>query len=112
VKIELYIDSPFGDQEAFRDFLGHHEIAHETINHYLARKGHIVTVWPLSQAPQDSTDWLLDHNQMHKQIGDYLGLSMPDISEVDLNNQGQYADWMLTHGQMHQQIDQALNINT
>ena len=112
MKMELYIDSPFGNDEAFHDFLGHHEVAHQTINLFLARKGHLVTVYPLAQSPKESTDWLLDHNQMHQQIGWFISIPMPDISEVDLNNQEQYADWMLTHAEMHQQIDAALGINT
>ena len=105
-------DAPFGDEDAFNDFLGQHEVAHNTIAAYLIRKGKVMGMYPLAQSPIGNTDWLLDHNQMHQQIAQMTGLIVPDLSEVDFQNEQEYSDWMLDHAQIHEQINQTLGINT
>ena len=105
-------DAPFGNEEAFNDFLGNHEVAHNTIALYLQRAGKNMAVYPLSQSPIENSDWLLDHNQMHQQIAQLSGLIVPDLSEVNFKNEEEFSDWMLAHAQVHEQINQTLGINT
>ena len=105
-------DAPFGNQEAFNDFLGQHDLAHTTIASTMARKGSVLNVVPLADTPVDNKDWLLDHYSTHVEIGRYIGQSVPDISSVDLKNEEQYLDWMLLHAQLHEQINAALGIYT
>lgn len=104
-------DAPFGNADAFTDFLGVHEVSHQTIaSRITAAIGFTITTRPLSDTPAGNPDWLLDHYDIHRQIGAALGLSVPDISEVDLNDRSQYDDWMQGHAQLHEDINTVLGI--
>lgn len=108
--LSIVADAPFGDDDAFSDFLGVHEVAHQTIASRIASKGGIITTRPLSDTPKGNPDWLLDHYDIHRQIGSALGVNVSDISQVDLTNREQYDDWMQTHGQLHSDINAVLGI--
>jgi hypothetical protein len=110
MNLSPFADAPFDDENAFTDFLGAHEVAHQTIANRVTALGRIVTTLPISDAEEDMTDWLLDHYDIHRQIAAALGTHVPDISSVDLDDENQYLDWMRTHASMHESINAALGI--
>jgi len=106
-------DAPFGDELAFLDFLGQNEIAHINYGDVIARQqGRAISaILPIGN-PMESPDWLNDHWQRHSEECALLGISVPDLSGVDLSNETQYLDWMLTHSQLHKQQNLSLGITT
>ena len=112
MNISISSDNPFGDEPAFQDFLGQHQIAHDTINRFLAGSGKLVSAVPLADTPIGNNDWLLDHYQLHLEIGIAIGQSVPDLASVDLTKEDQYLDWMQIHSYLHQQINSFLGITT
>ena len=112
MNIAIVSDAPFGNVDAFNDFLGVHDIAHQTIARFLASAGRPLNSVPLADTPVDNPDWMLDHYQIHVSIGSAIRQSVPDLSSVDLTNEEQYRDWMLIHADLHEQINYALRITT
>jgi len=112
MNISNAVDAPFGDQESFLDFLGQNEIAHVAFGTALARLGHIIASPPPIGNPNESHDWLNDHWHRHRDECVTLGIAVPDLSSVDLQDEEQYRDWMLLHGELHTQQNKALGITT
>ena len=112
MNISPLVDSPFGDREAFLDFLGANEIAHIAFSSALTRRGHIVSAIPPIGNPMETPDWLNAHWQRHRDECSTLGIAVPDLSVVDLHDEHQYLDWMILHGQLHRQQNEALGITT
>ena len=105
-------DAPFGDEDAFLDFLGQNEIAHVSIGSALARLGYVVSSPPPIGNPNETHDWLLDHWQRHRDECVPLGIPVPDLSSVDLQQEEQYLDWMQQHGDLHAQQNLRLGITS
>ena len=104
-------DAPFGNEEAFMDFLGQNEISHQGIADALARNlGSTVAPLPTVDGPSVSEDWLNDHWQRHISECLPLGIIVPDLSSVDLKNENEYLDWMSLHGALHVLQNAALGI--
>ena len=112
MNIAISADTPFGNSEAFLDFLGQNELAHQSIGAALARRGYLVSSPPPIGNPLETTDWLADHWQRHRDECAPLGIGVPDLSVVDLRQEDQYKDWMLLHGQLHTQQNSVLGIES
>jgi hypothetical protein len=115
MNLDIASDNPFGDADAFNDFLGQHEIAHQQINEFMQRKGLDPQSFPLCGNPETDPNWLSDHYQLH--INEFLLLNLgednlPDISVVNFKDQEQYSDWMYTHSQIHDYVNQVLGITS
>ena len=108
--ILISADAPFGNEEAFLDFLGQNEIAHQAYGTALARIGHLVSTVPPIGNPMETPDWLNDHWQRHRDECSPLGLEVPDLSVVELRQEDQYLDWMLLHADLHRQQNNSLGI--
>ena len=111
-KITLAADSPFDDKDAFAEFVGINEIAHQTIARFLQNLGFVIPRVPLTQSPLENPDWLLDHWVLHKAEGNALGIPVADLSSVDLTQEDQYLDWMRSHAALHDAENRALGILT
>jgi hypothetical protein len=112
MNIEAAANAQFGDEDAFLDFLGQNEIAHQTIGAALARDGHIVSSPPPIGNPLETKDWLNDHWQRHRDECKPLGISVPDLSVADLKVEEQFSDWMILHSDLHSQENAALGIRS
>lgn len=112
VNIAIIADAPFEDKDAFLDFLGAHEIAHSGLARKITELGGFVGSRPLGQKPEDDRDWMLDHYQIHLEIGKQVQQPVPDLMGYDLSVQEQYEEWMQIHGAMHEQINAALGIKS
>ena len=112
MSIAIFEKTPFGDENAFADFLGAHYIEHQTIASKLAASGILIRMVPLGDSPVDSRDWMLDHYQIHKDISSHAGGGIPDFSAFDLTDEKQYADWMRLHTAVHVNINAQLGIFT
>lgn len=112
MNLNMSADTPFGNDEAFLDFLGQNEIAHITYGRFLADRAYLVSALPPLGNPLETPDWLADHWQRHTDECTTLGISVPDLSVVDLRNEEQYLDWMLLHAQLHEAQNLALGITS
>ena len=112
VNISPAADAPFGNEEAFLDFLGANEIAHIAFGAALARLGYVVSAPPPLGNPLESEDWLNDHWQRHKDECAIFGVSVPDLSAADLTDESQYSDWMTLHTNLHSAQNAALGITS
>lgn len=110
MNISLAAQAPFGDEAAFDEFLGVHNIAHQTLAERAAQGGVLIVAVPFADTPIGNPDWLLDHYQVHAQLARVTNTVLPDISTVDFTDEGQYHDWMDTHAQVHDQLNQILGI--
>jgi len=105
-------DAKFGDEDAFADFLGQHEVSHQGIAQKLIAAGQLIAMIPMADTPVNHSDWLLDHYQIHREIARVLNTILPDLASVDLQDENQYIEWMRLHGAVHAQINLALGIST
>ena len=105
-------DVPFGDDDAFKVFLGDHLLCHQELNAEIERQyGVAPDIYPLGDNTGD-TDWLLNHYRMHQSLEDILGLvGLSDLSDVDFKDEQQFTDWMLIHNTEHQLLNQVLNLS-
>lgn len=56
-------------------------------------------------------DWLLIHNEMHKSIANYLNLGItPDLTVLDLEDDGSRVQWVDSHSQLHIRVNQVLGL--
>ena len=53
--------------------------------------------------PNDMQEWLDQHQILHQQMNQVLGISGFNLDEVDFNAEGQRAGWIWLNGQEHQQ---------
>lgn len=105
-----FVDTPFGDQDAFKDFLFNNSRAHHDVATKLEQMGHSIDAYPLTDM-SDENDWKEIHNQTHQQEFSLLGLiGLPDLSEVDLKDEQQYDDWMQAHADAHFAVNTALGL--
>lgn len=96
----------FGDEKAFLDFLGVHEVAHRTLARYAAARGYVIPAVPLADTPYNNRDWLLDHEQVHRSLAQASGRPLSgDLATVDLKDKSQFEDWMYWHAALHEQIN-------
>lgn len=111
--ISFLVDTPFGDQSAFADFLFANSRAHHDVATNLEQMGMSIDSYPLTEMG-DPQDWLAIHGQVHNQELEILGLNpnidLIDLGEVDLQDEKQYCDWMYNHALIHQYVNNALGL--
>lgn len=115
MNLDIASDNPYDDKDAFVDFLGQNEIAHQQINEFMLRAGLSPLNFSLTSNPQENPNWLADHYQLHINEFNLLNLgadNLPDLSVVDFTDQGQYLDWMQDHAAVHDYVNQVLGITT
>jgi hypothetical protein len=105
-------DVPFGDEEAFKVFLGDHLLCHQGLSAEIERLfGVAPESYPLGDTSGDS-DWLLNHYRMHLSLQSIIGLTgLSDLSDVDFDDEQQFTDWMLIHSTEHQNLNLVLNLS-
>jgi hypothetical protein len=107
----LYIDSPFGDENAIRDFLFANSQSHSLTALTLEQRGSPIASQPIGDMASQR-DWLEVHQKIHSDELAALGIPEMgvDLSQVDLQDKKQYRDWMLQHAYIHQYINAALGL--
>jgi hypothetical protein len=105
-------EAPFGDDESFLDFLGQNELSHISIGKALALNGYILTSAPPIGNPLETSDWMLDHWQRHREECLPLGIPVPDLSTANLRDEVEYEDWMQLHAILHEQENSLLGITS
>ena len=108
--IQSLIDTPFGNAEAFNDFLFANSSFHSAAATKLEGMGKSIDAYPLNEIG-NVKDWMLIHYQTHQQEFAQLGLvGLPDLSEFDLSDEQQYNDFMLAHYAAHQAVNAVLGL--
>ena len=100
--IVLWETVPFGDPDAFTDWLLPHWLAHIAV----AEKTGTSLV-PLDDLRKES----FAHAQMHKDQAAKLGLPVTfDFAGYDLSDKSSFYDFMLSHATAHGQLNQAAGL--
>lgn len=60
--------------------------------------------------PASMQTWLYQHQLMHQQMDQVLGIAGYDLLDVDLTDRGQFAAWIQSHASEHLQAGQILNL--
>jgi len=107
----LFTDVRFGDDEAWQAFDMIHGITHQTTYQAMLAQNLIPMYLDMFGFPQkDNANYLLDHWQIHQSNARLLGLTIPDLSSVDLTDESQYQDWLKFHATVHLNENAALGI--
>ena len=102
---------PFGDRNAFVDFLGQHGLWHEQFNAMVRRLGGPpFPTMPLGDGPvEEGGDWHLAHQAVHEGSASGLGLSAPpDFTAYDLNHADEFSTYMWAHAAEHLRLRDAV----
>jgi hypothetical protein len=107
IQPSLWQSLQYGDQDAFVDFLGGHELWHRQVDVLIRSAGAApYPSLPLGDGPiGDGGDWHLVHQVIHR--GEAAGLALsepPDFTAYDLNERDQFASWTWLHAQEHQRL--------
>ena len=112
---ELWKSLPFGDKDAFVDFLGQHALWHTALDKVVrAAGGAAYPSLPLGDGPSptdEGGDWHLAHQAVHDGAAVGLGLSAaPDFTAYDLDHRDEFATWTWLHAQEHQRLRVAAGV--
>lgn len=112
--ISPFSDFQYENREAWRDFLLMNGLSHTNYNTSLELLGVLPATYPLldiGDTQDANNDWLQTHYLVHKNIAAVLGLSeIPDLSDVELHDEGQFFNWLQLHQQQHQLINSVLGL--
>jgi glycerate kinase len=104
-------DTPFGDKDAFHDFLLANEMAHNAIAYALTGIGRAIVSVPLADAGSDVNEWMVAHQSIHRQELDALGESgQIELTSADFTNEQEYYDWMQMHAMIHAYVESVLGL--
>lgn len=108
----LLTDVPFNSDEGWDSFTLIHGLSHQTVYNAMLQKNIVPTYYPLFDFPRKDNDgYLLDHWQVHQSNAQLLGIpDLPDLSTVDLSNEGEFQDWLAQHAIVHLNENVALGI--
>lgn len=100
VSAQLWQSLQYGDQDAFVDFLGAHQLWHAQVDHHIRAVGAPpYASLPLGDGPiDDGNDWHLVHQRIHE--GECSGLLIagpPDLTAYDLNRRDDFHTWTWIH---------------
>lgn len=99
----------FGNDQDFDAWRLSHGVAHETIYTSVLSVGAVLDHFP--QFEIGAKDTLLTHYIEHQRIHSFLGLAdLPDLSDVDFEDEGQFSDWHFLHAAAHEQIELSLGL--
>lgn len=74
----------------------------------------IIQVYPIMVVQQGEVgrrDWLNQHEIWHEQIRPYANVTSIDLSQVNLDDPGQFYDWMSLHAQEHDALDTSFGLS-
>lgn len=60
--------------------------------------------------PENLSGWLNNHQAMHNELNQALGISGYDLQELDWQDEGSVADWMAKNFDEHNRIGTFLNV--
>ncbi len=100
------------DDDSWRAFEGLHNVMHTTAYDRMLARNLVPTNFPLGDFPREGNEgYLLDHWEVHRSIARLLNLpDIPDLSIVDLTDQGEAKDWLELHALVHFNENAALGI--
>ena len=111
MNLSISADIQFSDKDGFLDFLGQHELAHQTITRKLQSFGGQTPNYPLTDTPRGDPDWLRNHYAIHQAIASQLLQADPTyLADANLDDPQQFDDWMSAHASLHEQINFRLSI--
>ncbi len=114
VQPQLWQSLPWGDKDAFVDFLGAHQLWHTDLDYRVRLFGGApYPSLPLGDGPvgEDEADWHLVHQAIHDGEAAGLGLSpSPDFTAYDLDKRGEFASWSWLHGAEHIRLLAAVGV--
>ena len=112
--ISPFSEFTYGNKDAWSDFLLVNGLAHTNYNAALELLNVLPATYPLldiGDTREAKNDWLQTHYLTHKNLAALLGLAeIPDLSDVELHDDGEFYNWLQLHQQQHQLIDAALNL--
>jgi len=113
----LWQTIPFEDPDAWEDFLGMHQLWHETLAKATGTSWQPLDVRAVggpmtAEAKQKLTRAaLMINQQMHYDVADALGISRAgDLVSYDLTNRDQYVGWGWVHSNDHERLRVAAGI--
>ena len=100
------------NDESWHSFEGLHNIMHQTAYDRMLDRNLVPTNFPVGSFPREGNEgYLLDHWEIHRSIARLLNLpDIPDLSIVDLTDQGEARDWLELHALVHRNENLALGI--
>lgn len=105
-----FADVPFGNKEAWQDFLFRHSEEHKRIAASISSKYGKQIDAVVFADEGDMKNWLMENSAAHGQEMQVLGIEAINLSDVDLSNEQAYNDWMAQHAMLHQMTQQALGL--
>lgn len=101
---------PFGDQTAWIDFLGVHELQHREFASAIRAAGKAsYPLLPLGDGGGD--EWHQAHQLVHQGETSSLGIaSSPDFTAYDLDDANDFATWTFLHALQHVTIRKQLGL--
>ena len=112
--ISIFNDFVFSNEEAWEDFLMANAKSHDLYNVTLEGLGlpiNSVNLIDMDDSQDGRNDWLQNHNVAHQYLAATLGIdTVPDLYDVQLKDDNQFANWLQLHIQQHQLADLILNL--
>ncbi len=106
----IFISTPFGDEEAMKDFLFANALTHRDIAKSLIVQGNKVDSVPLTDMGNED-DWMRVHSDTHTRELTLLGIDQDiDLSTANLRDEGEFYDWMNTHALLHVYMNNVLGL--
>ncbi len=107
----LWQDVPYGDSDAWQDFLGVHSIQHGQLDKKILalKPGFALKRYPLGDGGEG--DWLFANQQQH--VSECLALGIagpPDLQSYDLKDKTQFLAWNQLHAQEHKRMNTAAGL--
>ena len=93
-----------------QDFLLANSQSHDQIAQAMQQRGLAIMAYPLTNM-ESPKNWLSDHAQVHANEFAQIGLvGLPNLDDVDFEDQQQYHDWQDLHSAVHLAVNQALGL--
>lgn len=103
--------APHGNAVSMQEFVLENALSHSQISERIAKGGVILPAFPISTLGENQQEWLTNHFMMHQAEFQQIGLTgLPQLDQVDFDDEMQYYDWMEMHALVHNAVNQALGI--
>lgn len=108
----LLTDVVFDSEDSWGSFQLIHGMTHQNVYDTMLRQSLVPYFVPLYDFPREAYgEYLLSHYQAHLSNARLLVLpGIPDLSSVDLNDEGQFRDWLGLHAVVHLNENAALGL--
>jgi len=108
--LSIFVDNQVEDRAAMNDFLLANSLSHSQIAGAMQQRGMAVSSFPLTDM-SNIKNWLSDHAKVHANEFFQTGLvGLPNLEDVDLEDQQQYHDWQELHSATHAAVNVALGL--